>query len=55
MTMVVALSEAWQTNIALIGVFGVLFPAIVTGCIVFAVAQGISERQQNEARRQRGG
>ncbi len=31
--------------------FGVLFPAIVTGCIVFAVAQAVSERQQNRERR----
>jgi hypothetical protein len=49
----VALSEAWQINLALIGVFGVLFPALVTGCIVFAVAQGMSERQQNRERRSR--
>jgi hypothetical protein len=49
----VALSEAWQTTIALVAVFGVLFPALVTGCIVFAVAQGMSERQQNRERRAR--
>jgi Na+-translocating ferredoxin:NAD+ oxidoreductase RnfE subunit len=48
-----ALSEAWQVNLALIGIFGVLFPAIVTGCIVFAVAQAMSERQQNRERRAR--
>jgi hypothetical protein len=47
-----ALSEAWQVSIALIGIFGVLFPAIVTGCIAFAVAQAISERQQNQRRQQ---
>jgi len=46
-----ALSEAWQTSLALIGIFGILFPAIVTGCIMFAVAQAISERQQNRERR----
>jgi hypothetical protein len=46
-----ALSEAAQTTLALVGVFGVLFPAIVTGCIVFAVAQAVSERQQNRERR----
>ncbi len=50
--MVVALSEAWKVSIALIFIFGVLFPAIVTGCIVFAVAQAMSERQQNLRRRQ---
>ena len=49
---VVALSEAWQVSIALIFIFGVLFPAIVTGCIVFAVAQAMTERQQNVRRRQ---
>jgi hypothetical protein len=49
---VLALSEAWQVSIALIFIFGVLFPAIVTGCIAFAVAQAISERQQNVRRRQ---
>ena len=49
-----ALSEAWQVSIALIGIFGVLFPAIVTGCIAFAVAQAVSERQQNLERRRSG-
>jgi Na+-translocating ferredoxin:NAD+ oxidoreductase RnfE subunit len=52
--MVTALSEATQVTIALLGIFGVLFPAIVTGCIVFAVAQAMSERQQNLRRRQGG-
>jgi Na+-translocating ferredoxin:NAD+ oxidoreductase RnfE subunit len=47
-----ALSEAAQTTIALVFIFGVLFPAIVTGCIIFAAAQAISERQQNLRRRQ---
>jgi len=47
-----ALSEAWQTTIALVGLFGVLFPAIVTGLIIFAAAQGMAERQQNLRRRQ---
>jgi uncharacterized membrane protein YecN with MAPEG domain len=48
----IALSEAAQTTIALVFIFGVLFPAIVTGCIIFAAAQAISERQQNLRRRQ---
>jgi hypothetical protein len=48
-----ALSEAWQTTLALVGVFGIVFPALVTGCIVFAVAQAMSERQQNRERRAR--
>jgi hypothetical protein len=51
--MVIALSEAMQTNIALIGIFGVLFPALVTGLIIFAAAQATAERQQNLERRNR--
>jgi hypothetical protein len=50
--MLFALSEAWQTTLALVGLFGVLFPALVTGLIVFAVAQAAAERQQNLERRQ---
>ena len=46
-----ALTEAAQTTIALIGIFGIVFPAIVTGCIIFAVAQATAERQQNTDRR----
>jgi Na+-translocating ferredoxin:NAD+ oxidoreductase RnfE subunit len=48
----IALSEAAQTTIALVGIFGVLFPALVTGCIIFAAAQAMSERQQNLQRQQ---
>jgi hypothetical protein len=48
---VMALSEAWQTNIALIGLFGVVFPGLVTGLIIFAAAQAAAERQQNLERR----
>jgi hypothetical protein len=51
--MLVALSEAWTYSIALIAIFGVLFPGLVTGLIVFAVAQAIGERQQNQTRRHR--
>jgi hypothetical protein len=50
--MLFALSEAWQVSIALIGLFGVLFPAIVTGLIIFAAAQAMTERQRNLERRQ---
>jgi hypothetical protein len=49
--MLVALSEAWKVSIALIVVFGVVFPALVTGLIAFAVAQGMAERKQNLERR----
>ena len=47
----IALSDAWKASIALIAVFGVVFPALVTGLIVFAVAQAAAERQQNLERR----
>ena len=49
--MLMALSEAWTFSIALIAIFGVIFPGLMTGLIVFAVAQALGERQQNEARR----
>jgi Na+/pantothenate symporter len=51
--MLMALSEAWTFSIALIAIFGVLFPGLMTGLIVFAVAQAIGERQENQARRHR--
>jgi hypothetical protein len=49
--MLIALSEAAKVSIALLGLFGVVFPAIVTGLIIFAVAQAMAERQQNLDRR----
>ena len=45
------LSEAWKASIALIAVFGVVFPALATGLIAFAIAQAAAERQQNLERR----
>ncbi len=51
--MLVALSDAWTFSLGLIFIFGVLFPALLTGLIVFAVAQALGERQANEARRHR--
>jgi hypothetical protein len=47
----IALSDAWKASIALIAVFGVVFPALVTGLIMFAVAQAAAERQDNLERR----
>lgn len=49
--MLLALSEAWKVTIALVGLFGVVFPALVTGLIIFAAAQAMAERQQNLDRR----
>jgi hypothetical protein len=51
MAVIIALSEAWKADLALIGIFGVLFPALVTGLIVFALAQTAAERADNVARR----
>jgi hypothetical protein len=51
MLTLLALSDAVKTDIALIAVFGVIFPGLVTGLIVFAVAQAAAERQQNLERR----
>jgi hypothetical protein len=48
---VLALSEAWSYSIALIVIFGVVFPALATGLIVFAIAQGLAERRENAERR----
>jgi K+-transporting ATPase c subunit len=51
MTVLVALSEAWKVSIALIVIFGIVFPALVTGLIAFAAAQAMAERQENLRRR----
>jgi hypothetical protein len=49
----VALSDAAKATIALIAVFGVVFPALVTGLIAFAIAQAAAEHQENAERRSR--
>ena len=49
--MIMAITEAVKTDIALIFIFGVVFPGLVTGLIVFAVAQAMAERSQNVERR----
>jgi hypothetical protein len=51
MAVIIALSEAVKTDLALIAIFGVLFPALVTGLIIFAIAQSMAERADNVARR----
>jgi hypothetical protein len=48
-----ALDDAAKASLALIAVFGVVFPALVTGLIIFAAAQAAAERQENVARRAR--
>lgn len=46
-----ALDDAAKATIALIGVFGVLFPALAMGLIAFAAAQAAAEHQENVDRR----
>ena len=48
-----ALDDAAKATIALLAVFGVVFPALVTGLIAFAIAQAAAERQDNIERRNR--
>ena len=51
-----AISKAAETTIVNLVIWGVVFPALVTGLIAFAVIRGIGERQENEEnlRRRRG-
>ena len=51
----IALSDAESATIALIAVFGVIFPALVTGLVVFALAQAAAEHQENLERRAKRG
>ena len=51
MTTLMALNEAAKVTIGLAAIFGIVFPAIVTGCIIFAAAQATAERQQNLERK----
>jgi hypothetical protein len=54
---VFALSPAWAYDIAAVAVWFVIFPAFVTGLIVFAIAGAMRERVENEEavnRRRRG-
>jgi hypothetical protein len=48
-----ALDDAAKATIALLGIFGVVFPALVTGLLVFAAAQAAAERQENIDRQNR--
>jgi hypothetical protein len=54
-SIVLALSEAWKVSIADIAVWVILFPALVTGLIAYAIAQALGERRENEAARNRRG
>jgi hypothetical protein len=48
---VLALSNAAETTIVNLVIWGVVFPALVTGLIAFAVIRAIGERQENEENR----
>jgi hypothetical protein len=55
--LILALSPAEEYTITAIAIWGILFPALVTGLIAFAVAGVMRERTENEearARRKRG-
>ena len=49
--LLLAMSEALKATIAYVAVWFVVFPAIVTGLIVFAIAQALGEKRQNEENR----
>jgi hypothetical protein len=50
MLTLLALSRAWKWSLALIAVFGVGFPALVTGLLIFAISQSAAERRANRQR-----
>jgi len=50
---VLALSNAAETTIVNLVIWGVVFPALVTGLIAFAVIRAIDERQENDDNRRR--
>ena len=55
MSTVLALDAAAASTIAIIAVWIIGFPAMVTGLIVYALVQVHGEARENEAERQRRG
>ena len=49
--LILALSEAAKTTIADVVIWFVAFPALVTGLLVFALAQSYREWMENQANR----
>jgi hypothetical protein len=45
--LLLALSEAAKTTITSVTIWFIVFPAIVTGLIVFAVVQALGEAREN--------
>jgi hypothetical protein len=48
--LLLALSEAAKTTISFVTIWFVVFPAIVTGLIVFGVVQALGEARENRER-----
>jgi hypothetical protein len=46
-----ALSDAAQTTIVYVALWVVVFPAVVTGLVAFAIAQALGEKRENDAAR----
>jgi hypothetical protein len=46
--LIFALSKAATTTIVNLVIWGVVFPALITGLIALAVIRAIGERQENE-------
>ena len=55
MSFVLAMDAALKTTIVDIAVWLVLFPALVTGLIVYAIVQALGEKRENQAARNRRG
>ena len=51
--LVLALSEASKTTISIIVIWGIAFPALVTGLIAVGLAQTYRERTENQANKRR--
>jgi K+-transporting ATPase c subunit len=49
--LIFALSKAVTVTIVNLVIWGVIFPALVTGLIALAIIRAIGERQDNEERR----
>jgi hypothetical protein len=45
-----AISDAAETTIVYVAIWFVIFPAIVTGLIVFAIVQALGEARENRER-----
>jgi hypothetical protein len=48
--LLLALSEAAKTTITYVALWLVVFPAIVTGLILFAIVQALGEARENRQR-----